>query len=65
VGCIMDEPENSKLYAEARRESFSVFTDFGDEGFEVEWDQLENLETLVGELRSYWNKHYGPKDESK
>lgn len=58
MGCILTEPDGSELHAEARSKSFSIFTDYGRESVEVDWNQLKNLEALVGQLRRYYDKHH-------
>ena len=50
MGFIVDEPDNSKIHGEARRESFCVYTDFGDDHIELDWSEFDNLKYIVAEL---------------
>lgn len=43
--------DNDKgVHAEARRESFVLFTDFGDQRLELPWDRLAEASALVARL---------------
>lgn len=55
MGMILDT--NGRVHAEARRESFVIYDDFG-KGFsvELEWDWLDDLEEAVRELREHRNE---------
>lgn len=57
MGVILnDMKEDGTLHAEARQESFSIYTDFGDQGFEVEYKAFEELEHLMAKLKPYYEK---------
>lgn len=46
--------DNGKgVHAEARRESFVIFTDHGDKRIELSWNQLEELKLLLQRLEEH------------
>ena len=50
MGFIVDEPDGSKIHGEARRESFVVYTDWGDTRVELDWSEFNNLKYIIAEL---------------
>lgn len=48
-----DYSDDSHLHAEGWRESFSIYTDFGNESIEVDWDELPALVYLAGQLKAH------------
>lgn len=49
MGLLLESVEG--LHAEARRESFVIYTDFGRERIELEWSKLPALVDLALALR--------------
>ena len=53
MGMIMNTPDGSDVHAEARRESFTLYTDFGHERIELLWKDLPHLKTLLADLERH------------
>lgn len=52
MGLIVDDHDKN-LHGEARRESFTLFSDFGKEWhIELDWEQLPELEFVLAQLRT-------------
>lgn len=39
------------VHGEARRESFTLFTGYGNQSIELNWSQLEEVEFVLNELK--------------
>jgi hypothetical protein len=51
MGLILND-NNKGLHAEARRESFVLYTDMGEDSIELAWELLDELELLVTKLKT-------------
>lgn len=52
MGMVNPNPKK-KLHAEARRESFVIYTDFGDQRMELSWDKLVALDEHLKWLKNH------------
>lgn len=49
MGLVLDDSERG-LHVEARRESFVIFSDYGKESIELEYNMLAELESLLSQI---------------
>lgn len=49
MGLILDDNDKG-VHAEMRRESFVLFSDFGDDRIELGYDKLDELKLLVDKI---------------
>jgi|GEM_PF-3330035 len=59
MGMILDL-KNGEIHAEARSESFVIFTDFGEDRIELLWVQMAAVKEAVRALERYGKKHGKP-----
>jgi hypothetical protein len=52
MGMILKDNEKG-VHAEACRETFKLFTDFGHQSIELDWEKLEETYNLVRRLREH------------
>ena len=64
MGYVLDDHDKG-IHAEARRESFLLYDDFGH-GFhlELDWSKLDELAFLVRRLVKYRKEHVAGKNQS-
>lgn len=53
MGMILDIRDGEKVHAESRRQSFVLFTDFGEDRIELTWDYLDDLIAAAQALKAH------------
>lgn len=62
MGMILDDNDKN-IHIECRSESVAIFTDYGDESIEIDFDQFKELKILIEKAYEYLTEQGRIKNE--